>query len=45
VQVLTNLHTATERLNTIRSRNTEKTYSTIDFATSASLIPPTVAHA
>jgi diacylglycerol O-acyltransferase len=41
VQVLTNLHTATERLNAIRSHSDENRASTIDFATIASLIPPT----
>ena len=45
VQVLTNLHTATERLNAIRSRNDESRAPKIDFATIASLIPPTVARA
>jgi diacylglycerol O-acyltransferase / wax synthase len=45
VLVLTNLHTATERLNTVRERNAEKVQSTIDFATIASLIPPTAAYA
>lgn len=45
VLVLTNLHTATERLNTVRERNAQKVQSTIDFATIASLIPPTAAHA
>ena len=44
VLVLTNLHTATERLNTVK-RNAEKTDSTIDFAAVASLIPPRAAHA
>jgi diacylglycerol O-acyltransferase len=44
VLVLTNLHTATERLNSVK-RNAEKTDSTIDFATLASLIPPSAAHA
>jgi diacylglycerol O-acyltransferase / wax synthase len=42
VQVLANLHTATERLNAIRSSR-EKTSATIDFETMASLVPPTVA--
>ena len=41
VQVLTDLHTATERLTTASRSNTEKT---VDFATIASLIPPTVVH-
>jgi WS/DGAT C-terminal domain len=44
VQVLANLHTATERLNAIRSRTSESDSSTSDLATLASLIPPTVAH-
>jgi diacylglycerol O-acyltransferase len=41
VQVLANLHTATERLNAIRSHSNENGAATIDFATIASLIPPT----
>jgi diacylglycerol O-acyltransferase len=41
VQVLTDLHTATERLTTASWSNTEKT---LDFATIASLIPPTLVH-
>ena len=45
VQVLTNLHTATERLNTTRQRNAEKIGLTVDFETIAALIPPAVAHA
>ena len=45
VQVLTNLHTATERLNTARKRDAEKTGPRVDLASIASLIPPTVAHA
>ena len=45
VQVLTNLHTATERLNATRSRNDESKAPKIDFATIGSLIPPTVARA
>ena len=45
VLVLTNLHTATERLNTVREQNTDRVESTIDFATIASLIPPSAAHA
>ncbi len=44
VQVLANLHTATERLNAIRSRSYESRTPTIDLETMASLIPPTVAH-
>ncbi len=43
VQVLANLHTATERLNAIRSRGNENR-PTIDSETMASLIPPAVAH-
>jgi diacylglycerol O-acyltransferase len=45
VLVLTNLHTATERLSTVRKRNAEKIQSTIGFATIASLIPPAAAQA
>ena len=41
VQVLANLHTATERLNAIHRRGGESTYSTVDLATMASRIPPT----
>jgi diacylglycerol O-acyltransferase / wax synthase len=41
VQVLANLHTATERLNAIS--DSESRPSTIDLASIASLIPPTVA--
>jgi diacylglycerol O-acyltransferase / wax synthase len=44
VQVLANLHTATERLNGIRRRSNESSSSTVDLATMVSLIPPTVAH-
>ena len=44
VLVLTNLHTATERLNTVRKRNAEKVEPIIDFATIASLIPRTAVH-
>jgi diacylglycerol O-acyltransferase len=43
VQVLANLHTATERLNTIRSLSNENSQR-IDSETMASLIPPAVAH-
>jgi WS/DGAT/MGAT family acyltransferase len=43
VQILANLHTATERLNAIRSRSNENS-PTIDSETMASLIPPAVAH-
>jgi diacylglycerol O-acyltransferase / wax synthase len=45
VQVLTDLHAATDRLNTARSSNTETTGLTVDFSTIASLIPPNVVHA
>ena len=45
VQVLTDLHAATERLKTARRSNAEKIGSTVDFATIASLIPPNVVHA
>jgi diacylglycerol O-acyltransferase len=45
VQVLTNLHTATERLTIARSRNHEEKDRRVDFATIASLIPPPVVHA
>jgi diacylglycerol O-acyltransferase len=44
VQVLANLHTATERLNVIRSRNDEIGTPKIDLAAIASLIPPVVAY-
>lgn len=43
VQILANLHTATERLNAFRSRG-KQNGPTIDSATMASLIPPAVAH-
>ncbi|MCV7092247.1 wax ester/triacylglycerol synthase domain-containing protein [Mycobacterium interjectum] len=43
VQVLANLHTATERLNAIRARSNENR-PMIDSETVASLIPPAVAH-
>lgn len=45
VQVLTNLHTATERLTIARSRNDKEKDPAVDFATIASLIPPPVVHA
>jgi diacylglycerol O-acyltransferase len=45
VQLLTNLHTATERLNAIRSRDDGSRAPKIDFATIASLIPPSLARA
>jgi diacylglycerol O-acyltransferase len=43
VQVLANLHTATERLNAIRSHGSESTTPTIDLVAIASLIPPSLA--
>ncbi len=43
VQVVANLHTATERLNAIRGGSNKNGCSTVDLATMASLIPPTVA--
>ncbi|BBZ44313.1 diacylglycerol O-acyltransferase [Mycobacterium parmense] len=43
VQVLANLHTATERLNAIRSGASEKGYPSVDLATVASLVPPSLA--
>lgn len=43
VQVLANLHTATERLNAIRSRSNESAAPTIDLSKVVSLFPPTVA--
>lgn len=45
VLVLTNLHTATERLNTVRECDIEKGYETVDFVTIASVMPPSAAHA
>ena len=45
VLVLTNLHTATERLNTVRECDIEKGYGTVDFVTIASVMPPTAVHA
>jgi diacylglycerol O-acyltransferase / wax synthase len=44
VQVLANLHTATERLNAILGSGNENSSPIIDLETMASLIPPTVAH-
>lgn len=44
VQVLANLHSATERLNAIRSHSDESSAPKIDLATIMSLIPPTVGH-
>ncbi|WP_276327200.1 wax ester/triacylglycerol synthase domain-containing protein [Mycobacterium lentiflavum] len=43
VQVLTNLHTATERLNALRALDSESSYRTIDLESIAALIPPVVA--
>jgi diacylglycerol O-acyltransferase len=43
VQVLANLHTATERLNAIRSRSLQNATATLDLAAMASLAPPTIA--
>ena len=43
VQVLANLHTATERLNAIRSRGDGSNSPTIDLEAMALLIPPTLA--
>jgi WS/DGAT/MGAT family acyltransferase len=45
IEVLTNLHTATERMTTGHLRDAEKTYPTVDLARIASLIPSTVVHA
>jgi diacylglycerol O-acyltransferase / wax synthase len=45
VQVLTNLHTATERLNIAHSHSDEKTDPAVDLATVVSLLPPSVAQA
>ena len=44
VQILANLHTATERLNAIRGRADESRSATVDLATIVSFVPPTVAH-
>jgi diacylglycerol O-acyltransferase len=44
VQVLTNLHTATERLTIARIDNVETSDPVIDFATIVSLVPPSVMH-
>jgi diacylglycerol O-acyltransferase len=43
--VLTNLHTAAERMNTAHLREPEKVDFTVDLARIASLIPSTVVHA
>jgi len=45
VQVLTDLHAATDRLKTARRSNAEKMGPTADLPTIASLIPPNVVHA
>ena len=39
MQVLANLHTATERLNAIHRQSSESTYSAVDLATMASRMP------
>lgn len=44
VQVLTNLHTATERLNSILDGSGESASSAIGLESIASILPPTVAH-
>jgi diacylglycerol O-acyltransferase len=43
VQVLSNLHTAAERLNALRSSNSESCLPEVDLASIVSLFPPTVA--
>lgn len=43
VQVLANLHTATERLNAIRSKSNKKGFPAVDLAMMASVTPPSVA--
>lgn len=45
IEVLTDLHTATERINTARRRDPEKADPIVDLARVASLIPATVVHA
>lgn len=45
VQVLTNLHTATERLYTAWARDAEKHFPRVDLARIVALVPPTVVHA
>jgi diacylglycerol O-acyltransferase / wax synthase len=45
IEVLTNLHTATERMNSAHLLNIEKGYLTVDFARIVSLIPSTVVDA
>jgi diacylglycerol O-acyltransferase len=44
VQVLANLHTATERLNAIRSGRIRSSSPTIDFEKMASIVPPALVH-
>ncbi len=45
IEVLTNLHTATEQMNTAHTRDVEKADSTVDLARIASLIPSAVVRA
>jgi diacylglycerol O-acyltransferase len=45
VQVLTNLHTATDRLNTARMHDAKEARPRVDLVRIASLIPPTFVHA
>jgi diacylglycerol O-acyltransferase len=45
IEILTNLHTATERMNTAHSHDDEKEHFTGDVAAITSLIPSTVLHA
>ncbi len=45
IEVLTNLHTAAERMKTTHLLDAEKDYLTIDLARIVSLIPSTVVHA
>ena len=45
IQVLTNLHTATERLNIAHDQSIGKTDPTADLAKIISLLPPSVTHA
>jgi diacylglycerol O-acyltransferase len=42
VEVLTNLHTATERMSTAQSHDDERDYLTVDVRAIASLVPSTV---
>jgi diacylglycerol O-acyltransferase len=44
VQILANLHTATERLNAIRSGRIRSSSPTIDFEKIASIVPPALVH-